>query len=174
MDEAEPRHVRRRSLIALALGLAVTGIAATGWWVAGMIAVPGPPGTGHARAWLGQLRVHHGYTRFAWHSPNCDCSLEYDYIGPGGIDPARVFNGPGLSLAPWPPGSVGRDPLYEWLLTGTGDSDRSGRCGVGVRRWRHTHDPLAVWDLSDRQRAGFRAGRLDILELSVICPGDDR
>jgi len=168
--------VNRRGLILLVLAmLAVPAVVVCGPWAAAAarIFLDDLPHNSHARAYMDQVKVHQRYKRIGTGSSGtCKCDLANDYVGPTGIDPAHVFAGPKLIVEPWPTGSVGNTRPWDYLLRGTGESKRAGVCSVYIHRYRHDYDPLDVWSLSDKQHADFKAGKLEILELSVGCERD--
>jgi len=102
----------------------------------------------------------------------CRCNLTYFYVGPAGANQANVFTGPGLTRAPWPPGSVGDTRPWDFLLHGTGTTPQTGYCNITVDRYQHSYPPPIDWRLSRRERADFQAGELDVLARYVGCAAD--
>ena len=131
-----------------------------------------PQHNSNARHYFDQTHAHHGFRHIGSDSRgNCSCSLTH-YVGPAGADPAQVFTGPGLTLKPWPPASVGDTTPWDYLLEGTGNTGQTGYCMIDVSRYQHSSEPDGPWSLSGRQRAAFRAGKLNIFALYVGCGAD--
>lgn len=155
------------TVVALCIGGWSIGLPLLGNWL-------NPQHNSNARRYLNQTHAHHGFRRIAEGSEGtCNCNLSYYYIGPAGVDPAQVFTGPGLTLKPWPPESLGDTRPWDYLLEGTGNSKQTGYCNIVVNRYQHGLDPDGSYlGLSRSQRAEFRAGKLDILELYAGCAAD--
>jgi hypothetical protein len=158
----------------MALPILVALVLTYRWWIgAALIFLDDLPHNTHARGYFKQVQVHQGYQFIGIGGDGtCKCNLVRDYIGPGGVDPAHVFTGPDLTFEPWPAESVGNTQPWDFLLRGTGQSRQAGECQVYVDRYQHEYDPFDSWDISNKQRRGFKAGRLEILELEVSCKGD--
>ena len=159
----------------LLTGVIVVALALCGWFVARPLVIGwlDPQHNSGARHYLEQTRVQFGFRRIGSAvEGTCRCTLTAYYVGPAGVDPVHVFDGPGLTLQPWPPGSVGDTRPWDFLLTGEGNSQQSGYCNVGIDRYQRSSAPLDYWSLSQRERADFQAGKLDILALDIGCNAD--
>ncbi|MFC0504050.1 hypothetical protein [Micromonospora costi] len=129
-----------------------------------------PDGPDHAREYLSQVQVDPAYRRVGEGGQgNCNCNLEYFYIGPSDTDPAQVFSGPALTFRP-SDGSY--SPPWNELLEGEGASEASGSCRVVVYSYQRDRDPFDLWKLSSGDQALVASGRLVVLSLYVSCERD--
>jgi hypothetical protein len=167
--------VTRRTWMLLVPEILVVALALGAWLVARppVLAWLDPRHNTNARYYLSHTSSQHDYRRIGSRvEGTCRCNLTYYYVGPASVDPAHVFTGPGLTLAPWPPGSVGVTRPWDSLLHGTGNTPQTGYCNITVDRYQHSYPPLSDWRLSSRERADFQAGKLDVLALYVGCARD--
>jgi hypothetical protein len=167
--------VSRRGWRLLIPEVIVVAVVLCGWFVGRPLVVGwlDPQHNSNARHYVEQTRIQHGFRRIGSAvEGTCRCTLTVYYIGPADIDPAQVFDGPGLTLNAWPPGSVGDTRPWDFLLTGGGSTQQAGYCNIGVDRYQHSVAPADAWSLSRRERAYFQAGKLDILALALGCGAD--
>lgn len=123
----------------------------------------------HARRYLSQVQIDPAYRQVGEGGQgNCNCNLEYIYIGPSHTDPARVFSGPALTLQP----ADGSIAVWDRLLEGEGASKASGNCRVVVYRYQRDREPFDNWKLSTDERALVASGRLAVLSLYASCERD--
>ncbi len=129
-----------------------------------------PDGPKHAREYLSQVQVDPAYRRVGEGGQgNCNCNLQYFYIGPSHADPAQVFSGPALTLRP----SAGSySPPWDKLLEGEGASEASGSCRVVVYSYQRDREGLDLWKLSPDEQALVASGRLAVLSLYASCERD--
>ncbi|OKI62319.1 hypothetical protein [Micromonospora sp. CB01531] len=131
-----------------------------------------PNGPKHAREYLSQVQVDPAYRQIGEGGQgNCNCNLEYTYVGPSQVEAARVFSGPALTLQP----SDGSIAAWDRLLTGEGASEASGHCRLGVYRYPRDREPFDEWNLkklSTDERALVSSGDLVVLRLYVSCERD--
>ena len=124
----------------------------------------------HAREYLNQVQVNPEYRRVGEGGQgNCNCNLEYFYIGPSHTDPAQVFSGPALTLRP-SDGSY--SPPWNGLLEGEGANEASGSCRVVVYSYQRDREPFGDWKLSLDEQALVTSGRLMVLSLYASCERD--
>jgi hypothetical protein len=139
--------------------------------VVGLLALLLPDNSTHAREYLAQVKVDPAYRQVGRGGQgNCDCNLEYYYVGPSQIEPAQIFSGPALTLRP----DHGSFQVWDYLLEGEGASQASGQCSVKVSRYQRDHEPFHRWKLSADERALAASGRLAILALWAGCERDFR
>ena len=90
----------------------------------GLLALLLPDNSKHAREYLAQVKVDPAYRQVGRGGQgNCDCNLEYYYVGPSEIEPAQVFSGPALTLLP----DHGSFQVWDYLLEGEGASHEPPR-----------------------------------------------
>ncbi|MEU7802993.1 hypothetical protein AB0B10_27405 [Micromonospora arborensis] len=126
----------------------------------------------HAREYLSQVQVDPAYRRIGEGGQgNCNCNLEYFYVGPSQVEPAQVFSGPALTLQP----TDGSIAIWDRLLEGEGASEASGSCRVVVYRYQRDREPFDEWTLkklSTDERALVASGRLVVFSLYASCQRD--
>lgn len=123
------RPVSRRVWMLLIPEVLVVALALGTWLVARppVLFWLDPRHNSNARYYLSHTRSQHDFRRIGSRvEGTCRCNLAYLYIGPAATDPTHVFTGPGLTLAPWPPGSVGDTRPWDFLLHGTGNIPQTG------------------------------------------------
>ncbi|SIR19850.1 hypothetical protein SAMN05444858_10796 [Micromonospora avicenniae] len=136
----------------------------------GALALLLPGGPKHAREYLSQVQVDPAYRRVGEGGQgNCNCNLEYFYIGPSRTDPAQVFSGPALTLRP-SDGSY--SPPWDELLEGEGASEASGSCRVVVYSYQRDREPFDLWRLPPDEQAFMASGRLVVFSLYASCERD--
>jgi hypothetical protein len=129
-----------------------------------------PDAPKHASRYLSQVQVDPAYRRVGVGGQgNCNCNLEYIYVGPSSTDPAQVFSGPALDLQP-SDGSFA--PPWDKLLEGEGVSDSSGSCRIVVYRYQRDREPFDSWKLSTDELVLVASGTLVVLSLYASCMGD--
>ncbi|MFG1886890.1 hypothetical protein ACGFIR_03340 [Micromonospora sp. NPDC049051] len=131
-----------------------------------------PDGAKHAHEYLSQVQVDAAYRKVGEGGQgNCNCNLEYIYIGPSHIEAGEVFSGPALTLKP----ADGTNVVWDRLLEGEGASAASGNCEVVVYRYQRDREPFDGWNLKKLptdERALVASGQLVVLSLYVSCAGD--
>ncbi|MFF4894360.1 hypothetical protein [Micromonospora chersina] len=155
--------------------IAITCIAG-GLMVVGLLGCLGalvlllPDSPKHASRYLSQVQVDPAYRRVGEGGQgNCNCNLEYFYIGPSHRDPAQVLSGPALTLRP----SDGSDsPPWDKLSEGEGVSEASGSCRIVMYRYQRDREPFDSWKLSPDEPALVASGRLVVLSLYASCERD--
>ncbi|MET8835998.1 hypothetical protein ABZV78_19045 [Micromonospora sp. NPDC004540] len=138
----------------------------------GALALLLPDSPKHAREYLSQVQVDPAYRRVGVGGQgNCNCNLEYIYVGPSRIEPRQVFSGPALTLQP----TDGSFAVWDRLLEGEGASEASGQCRVVVYRYQRDREPHDEWNLTELpadERALVASGRLAVLSLYASCERD--
>ncbi|GAB3175123.1 hypothetical protein FHX75_1343 [Micromonospora palomenae] len=128
-----------------------------------------PDGPEHARRYLSQVQVDPAYRQVGQGGQgNCNCNLQYFYLGPSHTDPAQVFSGPTLTLQP----TDGSIAVWDQILEGEGASEASGNCRVVMYRYQRDREPFDSWRLSTEELALVASGRLVVLSLYASCERD--